>query len=231
MSEEPAVGTRSVWDNFRDVVFEPSRTFEDVAERPRWLIPLLILSAAVLAVSFFMMPLYEAMQARALAQMPPDARAQAEAAAGIFKWVGFAISPIAIAVITAATALLFWTWGAVSGARNADYTVAFTALVYANAIVFLQSVLQAVVVAVKGAEQVAREGGPPTFGLALFMERGDLSRWVWGQIENVNFFSIWYAAVIGIAGVHALRMSRGAATAWAVAMFVIGGFLLAIQPT
>lgn len=221
---------RSMGVNFRDVIFEPSATFADVAERPRWVAPLLVVSTAVLVVSALMMPLWEAMQVQQLQSMPAEERAQAEQMMAAFKWVGVAVSPIVVAVITALTALLFWTWGAVAGARNAEYKVAFSALVYTSVIVFLQTILQAVIMAVKGAEQLAREGGPPTFGLALFIDRGDMGKILWGQIENLNFFAIWYAAVLAIAGIHALRMSRGASIAFAIVMFVIGGVLQAFQP-
>ena len=54
--------------------------------------------------------------------------------------------------------------------------VAFTAIVYTGVIGILQLIAQAIVVSVKGAEQVALEGGPPTFGLALFLEREECQR-------------------------------------------------------
>ncbi|HUP00948.1 MAG TPA: YIP1 family protein [Gemmatimonadota bacterium] len=234
MSEE-VVGTaaaqRSAWENLRDVVLEPSATFEDVAGRPRWLAPLLILAGATFVVSFFMLPLYVEMQQMALLEreMTPEQREQAATGMEAFKWIGLFIAPLAFAVLTALIALLFWGWAAVSGGRNAEYRVAFTALVYAGVIGFLQSVVQAVVVAIKGAEQVAREGGPPLFGLSLFFDRGDMPRLLWGQIANINFFSIWYAVVIGIAGVYALRMSRGSAWALAAVIFLVFGFLTAFQ--
>ena len=228
---EAAVAGRPVWENLRDVVFEPSATFEDIAERPRWLAPLLILMGATLVVSFFMLPLYVEMQQIALLEreMTPEQREQAAAGMEAFKWVGLLIAPFAFAILTALIGLLFWGWAAVSGGRNAEYKVAFTALVYAGVIGFLQSVVQAVVVTIKGAEQVAREGGPPLFGLSLFFDRGDMPRLLWGQIANINFFSIWYAVVIAIAGVHALRMSRGSAWALAAVIFFVFGFLTAFQ--
>ncbi len=37
---------RSVAKNFGDVILEPSATFEDVAERPRWLVPLIVIAVA-----------------------------------------------------------------------------------------------------------------------------------------------------------------------------------------
>jgi hypothetical protein len=104
-------------------------------------------------------------------------------------------------------------------------------MVYANVIQILQAVAQAIVVAVKGAEQVALEGGAPTFGLALFLERGDMPRLLYGLLANVNFFSIWAAIVMAIAGVVALRMSKGAAYGFAIVMWLIGGVILAFTGT
>ena len=228
----PATG-RSIWDNLRDVVLAPSDTFEDVRERPRWLIPLLVVMVATLIVSYFMMPLYSEMQRAGVmaSDMTPEQREQALGSMEAFKWIGLAAGPIMVGIISALIALLFWGWAAISGARDPQYKVAFAAMVYANVIQILQAVAQAIVVAVKGAEQVALEGGPPTFGLALFLERGDMPRLLYGLLANVNFFSIWAAIVMAIAGVVAMRMSKGAAYGFAIVMWLIGGVILAFTGT
>ena len=231
----PAPGSgseRSMTQNFADVIVDPEATFEDVAERPRWLVPLIVLAVATLIVSYFMMPMWAEMQEAQLAgqEMTSEQVEQSRQMMETFKWVGLAMAPIMSAVIMAIWAFLFWGWGTIAGAKNARYPVAFTAIVYAGIIYLLQSVAQAVVVVVKGAEQVAAEGGPPTFGVTLFLERGDMSGLMWGLLSNVNFFSIWYAVVIAIAGQHALKMSKGASWGFAVVVWVISGIFLAFQP-
>ncbi|HET7691604.1 MAG TPA: YIP1 family protein [Gemmatimonadota bacterium] len=223
---------RSVWDNMRDVVLAPSATFEDVRARPRWLVPLLVIMAATLVTSFIMMPLYTELQrAGVMARdMPAEQREQALQAMETFKYVGLIAGPLLVAIFTAIFALLFWGWAAISGAREPTYKIAFTALIYTGVIQILQAVAQAIVVALKGAEQVAREGGPPTFGLALFMERGDMPALLWGLLANINFFSIWGAVVVAIAGVHAMRMGKGGAWGFAILLWLIGGLFLAFSP-
>ncbi len=223
---------RSVWENMRDVVLAPSATFEDVRERPRWLAPLLVIMALTLVTSFLMIDLYMEMQrAGVMARdMPAEQREQALLTMESFKYVGLVAGPILVAVFSAIFALLFWGWAAISGAREPTYKVAYTAMIYTGVIQILQAIAQAIVVALKGPEQVAREGGPPTFGLALFMERGDMPGLLWGLLANINFFAIWGAIVLAIAGVHALRMSKGAAWGFAVAMWLITGLFLAFSP-
>jgi hypothetical protein len=161
--------------------------------------------------------------------LSPEQRAAAIARMESFMWIGLAITPIGFGVVLGLSALLFWGWAAISGAGNADYKVAYSALIYASVVIVLQMVLQAVVIGIKGAEQVAREGGPPLFGLSLFLDRDDFPRLVWGLLASLNFFSVWYAVLAVIAGVHALRMSRGSAIAVAVAMFLVGAVLLSFQ--
>jgi hypothetical protein len=209
-------------------VFAPSATFEDVRERPRWLVPLIVVALATLIASFFMMPLYGEMQRVALAarDMTPEQREQALRQMESFKYVGLAFGPIMVAVISALIGLLLWGWAAISGAREPQYKVAFTAIVYTGVVGVLQLIAQSIVVALKGAEQVAREGGPPTFGLALFMERGDMPGILWGLLASVNFFAIWTAIVVAIAGIHAMRMGKGPAYAFAAAMWVLGAIML-----
>lgn len=223
---------RSTWENMRDVVLAPSATFEDVRARPRWLTPLLVIMALTLVTSFIMMPLYmELQRAGVMARdMPAEQREQALQAMETFKYVGLVAGPLLVAVFTAIFALLFWGWAAISGAREPTYKIGFTALIYTGVIQILQAVAQAIVVALKGAEQVAREGGPPTFGLALFMERGDMPALLWGLLANINFFAIWGAIVLAIAGVHAMRMGKGAAWGFAIFLWLIGGLFLAFSP-
>ena len=231
VSTAPPPG-RSVWENLRDVVLAPSATFEEVRERPRWLAPLLVIMALTLVTSFLMIDLYMEMQrAGVMARdMPAEQREQALQTMESFKYVGLVAGPILVAVFSAIFALLFWGWAAISGAREPTYKVAYTAMIYTGVIQILQAIAQAIVVALKGPEQVAREGGPPTFGLALFMERGDMPGLLWGLLANINFFAIWGAIVLAIAGVHALRMSKGAAWGFAVAMWLITGLFLAFSP-
>ena len=229
--ETPTSG-RSTWENMRDVVLAPSATFEDVRARPRWLVPLLVIMAATLVTSFIMMPLYvELQRAGVMARdMPAEQREQALQAMESFKYVGLVAGPLMVAIFTAIFALLFWGWAAISGAREPTYKIGFTALIYTGVIQILQAVAQAIVVALKGAEQVAREGGPPTFGVALFMERGDMPALLWGFLANINFFSIWGTIVLAIAGVHAMRMGKGAAWGFAIFLWLIGGLFLAFSP-
>ena len=228
----PGAEERSVLENFRDVIFEPSATFQDVGRRARVLVPLLILMAATLVASYLLMPLWTELQQIKVLQNPdlsPEQRETAISGMEKFRWLGLVISPFGFALVLAVTALLFWGWAAIAGAKNAEYKVAFGALVYASVVGVIQMYLQAAVIQIKGVEQVAREGGPPLFGLSLFLDRDDFPRLVWGQLANLNFFSIWYAVLIAIAGIHALRMSRGSASTVAVILFLISGFFLSFQ--
>lgn len=234
-AQPPAAGSdgggRSFFENLRDVILEPSATFEDVGEHPRWMTPLLVILGITVVVSYLQMPMWTEMQELALARrdMTAEQREQAMAGMAAFKWIGLVIAPIATAIILAIFAFLFYGWAAVTGGKNASFGVAFAAISYTGFIQILQSIAQTVVVLVKGGETVAREGGPPFFGLSLFMERGDMSAVVWGFIQNVNFFAIWYTAVLAVAGVHALRMGKGSAWSFALAMWVVGGLLMALQ--
>lgn len=223
---------RSIWRNFSDVIFAPRETFEDVGRRPRVLVPLLLLLAAITIVAWFHMPVWSELQEIKFttdADMSPEQREAAIAGMRKFMWLGLLITPIGFALVLAVSALIFWGWAAVSGAKNADYKVAYSALTYASVVIVLQMILQAVVIWIKGVEQVAREGGPPLFGLSLFLDRDELPRLLWGLLASVNFFSIWYTVLAVIAGIYALRMSRGSAIAVAVVMFLVGAVLLSFQ--
>lgn len=223
-----ARGGRSMGRNFADVVMEPSATFEDVAERPRWFVPLLVIVVASVIVSIFLSPVQ--LEVQKLQAMEKFSGEQLEAALrGIERFGRFAplITVIVTPLFLAIFAFLFWGFGLVSGAKNSEFAVAFVSMVYLGTIQVLLQVAQIVVVQIKGVETVAREG-LPLFGLSMFMERGDLPLLVWTFIVGINFFSIWYAIVLGIAGVHALKMSRGAAATFAVILWLLGSLIIAL---
>lgn len=224
---EPAT-ERTVWDNFRDTIVEPTATFLHVADRPKWLIPLLVIVAVTVVVSWIMMPMFiELQRLQIIENVPPENREQALRQIETFAGpLGLAISVVATPVFMAILAFLFWAVALVSGAANARYNVAFTAMVYAGVTYVLQGIAQAIVVLIKGGETAAREGGPPTFGLGLLVERGEMAKPVYGLIANVNFFSIWYVILIALAGVYALKMGRGAAYGFAVLLWVLTGVVL-----
>lgn len=233
LESRPPDRPRSVWENVRDVVLQPSSTFADVAERPNWLAPLLVVGIGTMIVAVLMKPALEALQFATILEseaLGPDEREAALAAIEAWSWIGVVIAPVAFAIVTAILAFLFWGWAAVVGARNAEYPVALAALAYAGVVGWIQGLLQALVVGLKGAETVAREGGPPLFGLSLFLDRGDLPALAWGMIANVNLFSIWFAVLVGVAGIHALKASKGAATVAAVGVWFVQGLLTALQP-
>lgn len=238
MDTDPARGhartepAGSVLETFRDVILAPGAAFEELGKRPRVLVPLLVLMAATLVASYLLAPLWGELQELQVMRNPdlsPEEREARLAGMEAFRWIGLAIAPVGFAVVLAVTAVLFWGWAAIAGARNAEYKVAFSSIVHASVVGVLQMFVQAAVVHLKGVEQVAREGGPPLFGLSLFLDRDDFPALLWGQLANLNFFSIWYAVLIALAGVHALKMSRGSATTVAVILFVIGGLFLSLQ--
>jgi len=224
-----AHGNRSVWRNFADVVLEPSATFEDVAERPRWVVPLVVIVVASLIVSIFLSPVQlEIQKLQAMERFSGEALEATLRQIERFGRFAPLISVIGTPLFLAIFAFLFWGFGLVSGAKNSEFAVAFASMVYLGTIQVLLQVAQIVVVQIKGVETVAREG-LPLFGLSMFVERGDLPLFAWTFIVGINFFSIWYAIVLGIAGIHALEMSRGAAATFAVILWLLGSLLIAVQ--
>lgn len=220
---------RSVWQNFRDVFAQPSATFDDVAEQPNWWAPLLVILAVTVVVSYLMLPMFLEVQALEVERsVPPAERAQALEQIETFGGtLGFLLSVAATPFVLVIMAFLFWAMALISAAQNARYGVAFTALTYAGVAYVVQGIAQAFVVVIKGADIVAREGGPPHFGVGLFLEKQSLPPLVWGFLANINLFSIWYAALLGIAGVHALKMERGPAYAFAMTIWVVGSLMMA----
>lgn len=228
---EASASERSVWDNLRDVVMQPGATFRDLYANPRVLIPLVVILVLMGIVLFFLEPtLTELRRLQVLDRVSEDQREAALSQVEMFSGlVGVVMGLVFTVVFMGIIAFLLWSFAMVTGAGNAGYKTAFGVLTYAAVINVLQGIAQVIVVGLKGAETVAREGGPPTFGLALLMERGDMHRLLYGLLANINFFSIWYAVVVAIGGAVALKMSRGTARAFGVFIWVLIGLFMALQ--
>ena len=224
-------GRRSVWRNLVDVVHAPRATFDDVREHARWAAPLTAVLVATAIVSYVMLPsLIQLQRLQVFDRIPLEKQAEAlkqvEAFAGL---PGLVLSVITTPVIMLLVTVLLWGFALVTGRQDARFSTAFTAIVYANVVYVLQALVQAAIIVVRGAEQVAADGGPPLFGLSLVVERAAVSPLAWGVLGNVNVFSIWHAFVLAIAGMHAMRMAREPAIAFAAVLWVVGGLVFGLQ--
>lgn len=97
----PETEAASIWSLMVNVLVEPARTFSQLRQKPRWVVPFLVLLVAVVLASILMSPYVAEMQMDALRQNPNMTQEQQDAA------VQFMKSPI-FGAVTAISYLFFF---------------------------------------------------------------------------------------------------------------------------
>jgi hypothetical protein len=198
------------------VFVSPGATFDDIRERPNWILPLLVLMGVYLAVALVIPEsLYrETVEAQMAAQgreIPPQQMQTALTMARIFGYLGAVVFPPLGALATAG--LLFLVFVLLAGA-DARFSAVFSATLYANLIAALGAIVTTPVA-------IAQEDLQARLSFALLvpgLEEGLL----YALLNGITIFGLWTAIVLGIG---AARISRTVSTGAAVGI-VLGLYAL-----
>jgi len=222
------------------VFFEPGKVFADVAERPRWIAPLLVSMivglALVYAISTHIGWEQTVRQTLAnnsrVAELPADQRekmiATSTRIASIGGWVGAALgAPLGILVIAAVLTGIF------NGLLGTDlkFVQAFAVTAYALLVRALFSALLILLVYLKPPEDFNIQISP--FSPAAYMNRLDTPKWLFSLAGSLDLFTLWTIVLLAIGfSVAARKMSFGKSLTaitipwllWVVAQMMLQSF-------
>jgi hypothetical protein len=219
------------------VLFEPGKTFQDVGERPRWLVPLLlvILSAVVYNYCFgqhvgwdrFFRQQLETNRTlqRQMSNMAPEQRERTIQMQARFANIGYTagavvLTPLMFLII--AGVLMGITSILSAGLR---FKVIFAIVCYASLPGVIKQILATVVMFLKNPDDF-NYANPLVFNLAAFLDPLATSKFLYTLASAVDVFVIWGVVLLAI-GLSAAskRLSFGSALA-AVAVPWIGLVLI-----
>ena len=207
----------AIADVFR-VLYEPGAVFERVRERPRFLMPYLVLAALNIVLYFVNLPFLKAgMQAQL---------AQAQAPAGgpdpsQFLAIGAAFIPIGLAIAFLIGALLLWVLVSLVGGEGKFGTLLSVATYAAVPSVVLLAIVGAIVLQMKGVSQITSpQDMQPALGLDLLAPGA--KGFVGAALKAINPFGIWglVLTAIGVSVTH--RLSKNSGYIVATISFLIG---------
>jgi len=223
---EAAPAEMSEISRLSGVFFEPSKAFADIAERPRWFVPLLLAILATLAFyvtygqrngwrSF----IEEQMQsnarvARQMEQLSPEQREQSfNLQAKIIMPITYYVGP----VIGMPIAYLFGSlilWGIASGLMSAGvkFKQIFAIECYAGLTGIVSKILGIVVIFLKRPEQFNLMN-PLAFNPAAFMDPKTTSKFIYTLATGFDLFVFWgmLLTAIGLKAAAGKRLSFGGA--------------------
>lgn len=215
---------RAVLDVF-NVLHEPTAVFERLREKPRVLVPYLVIVVLSVAIAFAMRPVYEAAFRGIIANLPPEQAARVNPSRQVL--VIIAITPINIIVMLAIGAGLMWVLTSLTG-NEGRYKMLLSVLTHAWITFVVVGVVSALILMTRGVESVTSfQDARPPIGLDLLVP--DARGFVGGLLNAINPFSIWgvWLTGLGIAVTH--KVGRGTGITVAAVAFLIGASLLALM--
>jgi hypothetical protein len=191
------------------VLVYPRRTFERLVERPRWILPVAFvvgatMVGAVYAVRAGFMDELLASQSAAAGSRVEDARAQV-LTAGV---LGAVLMPLVMLL----EAVLYRLAGTLAGGR-ASFRVVFSAVAHASIPVGIGALIVAAFMHFTGTARAGMNLG--------FVVEPMQHPYLWSLLRQIDLFSIWSFALLGVAAEPVFGLSRRRARVATVAFAVV----------
>lgn len=219
---EPAPAGMGEFSRITGVFFDPKKTFEDIAKRPSWIVPLVVIMIAALAVSMTMSQrigweriVRHGMEASSRAQqMTPEQREQGVAmgvkVASIMGYVGIIFVPV-VYVIMAAVLLLM---GAILSA-GVRFKQVFAVVCYASLTTLVSSALTIVVLFLKNPDEINVQN-MLAFNPGAFMDP-EKSKFAYSLATSLDLFSFWVILLMAVG----LKAAAGKKLTFGSALFAV----------
>lgn len=217
------------------VFFEPTKTFEDIAQRPGWLVPLILIVVCALTVTvvftqhvgwerFFRQQMENSPR---MQQMSPEQRDQALAMQTKFAPISTAVAiavGLPIYYLIASGVLL----GIVAGIMSAPvkFKQVLAVMCYASLTGVISSILTLVVMMLKNPDQFNLQNAL-AFNPGAFMDQQSSSKFLYSLATSLDLFSFWTIFLIatGLKAAAGKKLSFGGALFSVVlpwAIYVLG---------
>ena len=198
------------------VLFEPTAVFERVRERPRFLVPFLVVSVFQIALYFFNLPFLKAAMQAQMAGAPAGGPDPSK-----FLWIGAVAIPIVFVIIYLISALVLWVLVSVVGGDGKFGTLLSVSAYASVPSVILLSIVGTIVLHLQGTGQItSQQDMQPALGLDLLVPSA--KGFVGAVLKGINPFGIWALVLtaIGVSTTH--RLSKGSGYMVAIIGFALG---------
>ena len=212
----------AVWDLFR-VLVEPTPVFEGLRERPKFIVPALVVGVLFAILGYLMLPFRLASMAPQMAQVAaqnPNAAAQMAK----FQSFGVYLTPIFVILFLLVVAGVLWLLVMLVAGGDAKYRLLLSVATYTALPALLLQVAALVVLKMKGVETVTSPLDlQPPLGLNLLAPSA--SGFMAGVLAGINPFTIWgmILTAIGVQVTH--KTSKGSAYTVAIVVMLLGVLL------
>jgi len=220
------------------VFFEPTKTFTDIARRPSWLLPMILVILASMAASFVISQritwdrvVRQQVESRAQ-QLPAEQRErQIEMGVKVASVMGYAGSVVGVPIICLVVAGVLL--GIVAGILSAPvrFKQVLAVVCWAGMPNLIKTILMIVVIYLKNPDDFNMKN-PLAFNLGAFLDPEKTSKFLYSLCTSIDLFTLWviFLTAVGLKAAAGKKVSmQGAIFAvvlpWAI--LVLGGATLA----
>lgn len=237
-STEPELSGMSEAARVAGVFFEPGKTFRDIAQRPTWILPMVLLILSVIGVTTTIgqkigweriFRHQDEISAR-YQQASPEQKDQMLAMQVKFASLGYVFAVIGIAVydLVAAAVLLGIAGGLMGGGMR--FKQVFATVAWAGMPGLVSAILTIVVIFLKNPDDYNMQN-PLAFNVGAFMDPVTSSKFLYSMASSIDLFVFWTIFLIatGLKAAAGKKLTfTGALVAvllpWAVLVLVKSGF-------
>jgi len=201
---EPEPSRMGEFSRIVGVFFEPSKTFKDIAERPTWIVPMILVILAIMGVTTAMSQrigwdriLRHQMETNSrLQQLPADQREQSLALQEKFASVGgyvFAVVGVPVVDLIMAAVLLGIAGGLMGGGMR--FKQVFAVVSYSGLPGIVSAILTVLVIFLKNPDDFNMQN-PLAFNVGAFMDPNTASKFMYSLASSLDLFVLWTILLI-----------------------------------
>ena len=223
----PAQEKASLFEDFIDIFFTPSKVYARRANSGFWAVTLIvtvliggIFLANTGAMEGIMNAEYQRATAKMMEQNPNMTAEQMEAGRGVAATIGKVVIFVMMPIIVLVVGLITWLVGKMFGAAL-SYTAAAMIVAYA----YIPKVLEAILVAVQGLvidTSTMRGRFDLSLGVGRFLGADTTSPGLLALVGRIDLFTIWVTILIGIGIAVVGKLPRSQAMLAAAVIWVVG---------
>ncbi len=223
----PAQEKASLFEDFIDIFFTPSKVYARRANSGFWAVTLIvtvliggIFLANTGAMEGIMNAEYQRATAKMMEQNPNMTAEQLEAGRGVAATIGKVVIFVIMPIIVLVVGLITWLVGKMFGAAL-SYTAAAMIVAYA----YIPKVLEAILVAVQGLvidTSTMRGRFDLSLGVGRFLDADTTAPGLLALVGRIDVFTIWVTILIGIGIAVVGKLPRSQAMIAAAVIWVVG---------
>ncbi len=235
-AEQASAKEMGPWGRIIGVFISPRETFESIDRKPTWLVPFIIVVIASIILQLLVLDIgiqdrLDTMRAQEL----PDERIEIARTqmAGPMRYLGVAITPVAVPVIWAVLGGIFLFTGNTIMGGEAKFKKVFSLIAWTSLIGVLSGICRTLLILARGSTKEVY------LSLAFLLpplEKGESPSMIYRFLDRFDFFTIWSLILwaFGFAVIYRFTTKKSAImvfSLWAiyiVLVVVLGGLLSGI---